>query len=696
MKPAILTQFIPGRGCDCALEEFVKDWDGTLLSIGPSLECLEQRGLPTANLYAYCVSSSAQPARQAVRQRREAARGLLKSGCVAAREDGWSAATLDAAHDAVCMLWDDDAVWNEIETAYGAMHAAMEEYDIQLILVSDTFYPTNRLYAALGRHYNIPSLELAHGVPGYNYSPQARTCGSDYVAVYNAFIRARYIGFGVHPDRIFITGNPAWDLLQRAPSLMQRDADCRHLGLDPARPVITYGMTWTYDWLYLDLTKAVLDVFVRLSARHPSWQFVLRPHPTSLANKVNPTDVVGLAQQYKSSALSSLVLEALPVARSLAVADLVITSPSGLVNDGILAGKAVIVEELKTLRKHRVPEDLSILYGDTNAVRHAQTPEALESAIEDIMTSPETRARLYAARPSAVRHFNLDTACCATQRVTALMGAIIRHGSNADRVRDAYIKSLPAAEEISAPFSHAATETPLDVAYAELCGFTGLPPDEVRQCMQEQVARTARLFNEGHAEGEDAWYRTTDAYLFELANWEGDPLRLALAESLANGSAGRRLDMLEYGCGIGTFALALARHNFSVWACDVNERHIDFLAYRIKERGWQERITLVSPEEALSRVRAYHIVSAQHVLEHMPDPLGALRKMAACLKPGGVFLGIAPFELVGPMFPEHNPDHAHMRLEDLCREVGLEVQNLIPFGEYQGHPFTLVQAVKPL
>ena len=232
----------------------------------------------------------------------------------------------------------------------------------------------------------------------------------------------------------------------------------------------------------------------------------------------------------------------------------------------------------------------------------------------------------------------------------------------------------------------------LDVV-GELSEFTRLPLEEVRRRMDEHIHRTARLFTE-HEGTPESFYATTDAYLFELANWEGCSFRAQLAETLGRGLGGKHLHVLEYGFGIGSFALKLAEQAFQVTACDVNEPAIAFFRFRVAKRQWEDRVDIVYPEEALGRINAYSVISSQHVLEHVPDPLDTLRRFCQCLRPGGLFLGIAPFDLVGPEFPEHDPKNAHLRLATLCEEAGLRVEGVHPFQQMGNSTFELVQAVK--
>ena len=236
-----------------------------------------------------------------------------------------------------------------------------------------------------------------------------------------------------------------------------------------------------------------------------------------------------------------------------------------------------------------------------------------------------------------------------------------------------------------------------DAVVAELVEFTGLTREDVEARVSEGVYRTARVFREWPGEPEQ-WYRETDAYLFELADNAFGEFYQAIADRLVAGLGERTgpLHVLEYGCGIGCFALTLADSGFAVTACDLNDWNTKFLQFRVRRRGHRDVVRIVSPEESLSRKEGYHIISCQHVLEHVPDPLGMLRRFHDCLIPSGVFFGAAPFDLVGPDFPEHVPENAHLRLEDLCAEAGFQVLSTSPYATFDQSTFTLVIAAKPV
>jgi len=227
----------------------------------------------------------------------------------------------------------------------------------------------------------------------------------------------------------------------------------------------------------------------------------------------------------------------------------------------------------------------------------------------------------------------------------------------------------------------------------EICAFTGEPIESVRRKMGEGIHRTARLFR-SHPGGMEAFYRESDAYLYELSNTDEDPFKSFLADRFGACMAGR--SALEYGCGIGTLALKLAGEGIRVTACDINEVNLGFLRQRVARRGWEDRVAVADPEAALNPESPYQIVTCFHVLEHVSDPQTLLGRLVACLEPGGLFLGIAPFDMIYEEFPEHLESNRHFKLEDLCEEVGLTVRGKLLHYTYKDSQVIMVQAVKPV
>lgn len=129
---------------------------------------------------------------------------------------------------------------------------------------------------------------------------------------------------------------------------------------------------------------------------------------------------------------------------------------------------------------------------------------------------------------------------------------------------------------------------------------------------------------------EAEWYRSEEtglAYILDLAGWHlrggGHPAGLAHVVS------GKRL--LDYGGGIGTFAMRAARAGADVTLYEPNELMRTFAYWRAVKHGLSLGITD-------GPVGMYDAISCWHVFEHLEDPEAALRQIRAMLAPGGLLI----------------------------------------------------------
>jgi SAM-dependent methyltransferase len=97
--------------------------------------------------------------------------------------------------------------------------------------------------------------------------------------------------------------------------------------------------------------------------------------------------------------------------------------------------------------------------------------------------------------------------------------------------------------------------------------------------------------------------------------------------------------VLDYGCGEGQFLLHAASR----------EPQRRFFGYEIgAEREIREledgRVTIVrgSVDDLLAALPGCALITMNHVIEHLPDPLSTIRSLAAHLEAGGVFEGQTP------------------------------------------------------
>jgi SAM-dependent methyltransferase len=92
---------------------------------------------------------------------------------------------------------------------------------------------------------------------------------------------------------------------------------------------------------------------------------------------------------------------------------------------------------------------------------------------------------------------------------------------------------------------------------------------------------------------------------------------------------GARGRLLDVGCGSGEFAAAARGHGFDVQAVEPESTGAEIA----RKRGLDVREAML--EDAGLPERSYDVVSAFHVLEHLPDSRAFLSGLARFAKPGG-------------------------------------------------------------
>ncbi|QIN80488.1 mycofactocin system glycosyltransferase [Rubrobacter marinus] len=181
----------------------------------------------------------------------------------------------------------------------------------------------------------------------------------------------------------------------------------------------------------------------------------------------------------------------------------------------------------------------------------------------------------------------------------------------------------------------------------ELAEYLDGPEEEVLQRCRAgagELAEAWRTAAPNTTEEVTAFYRGTDAYLYDLTWWHAlveDESALAGVEALEAAAGHRARTVLDFGSGIGSLGLLMARHGLDVTLAEINPALSDYARWRFDRRVLSARF-LDAGTEALPEA-AFDFVSAVDVLEHLPDPRAALRSLAAALRPGGtLFVHLPP------------------------------------------------------
>ena len=150
------------------------------------------------------------------------------------------------------------------------------------------------------------------------------------------------------------------------------------------------------------------------------------------------------------------------------------------------------------------------------------------------------------------------------------------------------------------------------------------------------------------AEEIEGFYRETSAYLFDLTEWHSGK-RYPYAEIIGDFAArhGCR-KLLDFGCGIGADGLRLMERGFEVSFCDFRNASTEYLAWRLRQRGWDARIYYAGEDE----LPANDLTFAVDVIEHLvdaPQTIGDLASRARAM----VFH--VPITLQQHRYPMHFP-----------------------------------------
>ncbi|MDS4042095.1 MAG: class I SAM-dependent methyltransferase, partial [Candidatus Competibacter sp.] len=170
---------------------------------------------------------------------------------------------------------------------------------------------------------------------------------------------------------------------------------------------------------------------------------------------------------------------------------------------------------------------------------------------------------------------------------------------------------------------------------AELADYLEQPVDRVEARCRGAAASLARAWETAApttSEEIAAFYRTADAYLYDLTWWHAlqeDDSALVQWRALETALAHRGRDALDFGGGIGSLGLLLAQQGLAVTLAEINPALRDYARWRFARRGLKARFL----DPGAIPVGKFDFVSAVDVIEHLPEPRAVLAQLAAALRP---------------------------------------------------------------
>lgn len=117
-------------------------------------------------------------------------------------------------------------------------------------------------------------------------------------------------------------------------------------------------------------------------------------------------------------------------------------------------------------------------------------------------------------------------------------------------------------------------------------------------------------------------------------------------------------EIFDYGFGAGTFFRFCPRTS-KLHGVELDPTNAAAVTTMLRERGFEhldlQPMTIEGWENHPLLGRQYDVIVCSHVLEHLPEPSIFLRRIALCLKPEGVFLGLVPIN-------ERHADPHHVQI----------------------------------
>ncbi|MDQ3009564.1 MAG: class I SAM-dependent methyltransferase, partial [Acidobacteriota bacterium] len=179
---------------------------------------------------------------------------------------------------------------------------------------------------------------------------------------------------------------------------------------------------------------------------------------------------------------------------------------------------------------------------------------------------------------------------------------------------------------------------------AEIARFSGESVEQVEQRCKGAVNVIADEWNAqvsaDSPESVEHYYDQSEGYIYDLMWWHGlhdddSPLGYVTALDFAQRHGCK--SYLDFGSGVGAGALLFAKNGFDVALADISSTLLSFCNWRLSQRGLPARF--IDLKESKLPDKAFNIITAMDVFEHLVDPVAALNELHRTLKPGGFLFG---------------------------------------------------------
>ena len=214
--------------------------------------------------------------------------------------------------------------------------------------------------------------------------------------------------------------------------------------------------------------------------------------------------------------------------------------------------------------------------------------------------------------------------------------------------------------------------TQFDQIADEITAFTGLPAEEVRLRLRNQMTGKGNVPSDlarfgvtphHYDEAMERLYRESYGFIFETLAFQAEPARrswtVRALERMRRhaekcGVKNGELKVLMLGDGTGGDSMALCAAGFNVDYFDIpGSKTFAFAIERFRHYGLIDNGVRIVHNYAECLTGDYDVVMSFELLEHLTDPLRSIKEIGIMLKRGGLALITEAFGVIG----ENNPTH---------------------------------------
>ena len=153
--------------------------------------------------------------------------------------------------------------------------------------------------------------------------------------------------------------------------------------------------------------------------------------------------------------------------------------------------------------------------------------------------------------------------------------------------------------------------------YEEVAEYLNITEPEAQQMFRDIYPKVPQEWERRRST--NSFYRNTPYYLFDLMNWEKGGKKEFTKEILSYCKSRDVKVALDYGCGIGTDAIAMAEAGVKVYLADIPSKHFYFALWRMYKRGLPVE-GIISITEDCPPLPNTDLVVCIAVLEHLENP----------------------------------------------------------------------------